>query len=697
MNQGEVATYTIDLNGMGGYSGSATFSATAFPALDAEISFSPLEVPAGGSTVMSVTPSTEVAPGIYTITVTAQDGELTKTTDVRLKVWPEGTISFSYENGQGGSIPDKSSIGTSSTINVPDDIAIVATSVAVDISHTRPGDLVVSLTSPNGKTAVLHDREFAWAGNYDLDQFELDRALGDWTLKVTDELGKQVGVLNGWSVDISGAASSGYNYLPSIDVNGPAHGSPFLVGDMINFSAVATDVEDGDVSGSINWSSDIDGPLGSGGAISTSSLSYGNHEITVTAVDAAGQESSKRFNISVLTPNTSVTHSMDSPVIMPETHGSLGYAIVSEIDVPEALIIDSFSVSVNISFDWIGDLKVDLIAPSGKVFKLHDMTGYSNKDLVETFTPADFIGDNSFGVWKLRAEDMSSYTNNGVLNSWSITLGNGDVVTPPPGNTAPTVSISSPTGGSTVTEGDVVVFSATADDSEDGDVSASINWLSSLDGLIGTGTSVSTTTLSAGEHTVMAEAVDSQGASGSSVVTVTVTPAPANEAPTADFGYAVSDMAVSFTDMSGDSDGSVVAWAWDFGDGNSSDLANPSHTYAGPGSYPVTLTVTDNDGATHSVGKSVTVTSAISLDASATHSNGRVQADLSWAGAKSRKVDIYRDGVLVKSTNNDGHFSDSFRSNSTSFTYKVCLAASSTCSAEVTVQATAKGKEKKSK
>ncbi|MEM7038357.1 MAG: PKD domain-containing protein, partial [Bacteroidota bacterium] len=39
-----------------------------------------------------------------------------------------------------------------------------------------------------------------------------------------------------------------------------------------------------------------------------------------------------------------------------------------------------------------------------------------------------------------------------------------------------------------------------------------------------------------------------------------------------------------------------VTWAWDFGDGNTSSLQNPSHTYATQGSYQVCLTVTDSCG-----------------------------------------------------------------------------------------------------
>ena len=50
---------------------------------------------------------------------------------------------------------------------------------------------------------------------------------------------------------------------------------------------------------------------------------------------------------------------------------------------------------------------------------------------------------------------------------------------------------------------------------------------------------------------------------------------------------------VSFTDSS---TGSVQSWTWDFGDGNSTDLENPVHTYFTPGIYTVTLTVRGQGG-----------------------------------------------------------------------------------------------------
>lgn len=54
---------------------------------------------------------------------------------------------------------------------------------------------------------------------------------------------------------------------------------------------------------------------------------------------------------------------------------------------------------------------------------------------------------------------------------------------------------------------------------------------------------------------------------------------------------------VKFEADGSDEDGMVVNYTWDFGDGTISYEKNPSHTYEHAGTYTVTLTVTDNDGA----------------------------------------------------------------------------------------------------
>ena len=81
----------------------------------------------------------------------------------------------------------------------------------------------------------------------------------------------------------------------------------------------------------------------------------------------------------------------------------------------------------------------------------------------------------------------------------------------------------------------------------------------------------------------------------------TVTIIGGNEQPDVDFETRpdppVAGEPTEFIDRSEDPDGEVVEWEWDFGDGATSTEQNPTHTYDDPGTYTVTFTVTDDDGA----------------------------------------------------------------------------------------------------
>ena len=81
-----------------------------------------------------------------------------------------------------------------------------------------------------------------------------------------------------------------------------------------------------------------------------------------------------------------------------------------------------------------------------------------------------------------------------------------------------------------------------------------------------------------------------------------------NTPPVADFSYTTKRTSVTFTAQSTDSDGTIVSWFWDFGDGKTSTEKNPWHSYSGYVTYAVTLTVTDDDGARNSQSKTVTFT-----------------------------------------------------------------------------------------
>ena len=85
------------------------------------------------------------------------------------------------------------------------------------------------------------------------------------------------------------------------------------------------------------------------------------------------------------------------------------------------------------------------------------------------------------------------------------------------------------------------------------------------------------------------------------VASGTVTIVGGNEQPSVDFETdpdpPIAGEPTEFIDRSEDPDGEIVEWEWDFGDGSTSTEQNPTHTFDEPGTYPVTLTVTDDGGA----------------------------------------------------------------------------------------------------
>jgi len=88
------------------------------------------------------------------------------------------------------------------------------------------------------------------------------------------------------------------NTPPEIVINTPVNGANFVLTDNVIFQATALDVEDGDLSSSIQWSSSIDGVIGVASQLSVS-LSAGPHSITASVTDSAGVVSNASILVNV--------------------------------------------------------------------------------------------------------------------------------------------------------------------------------------------------------------------------------------------------------------------------------------------------------------------------------------------------------------------------------------------------------------
>jgi PKD repeat protein len=111
----------------------------------------------------------------------------------------------------------------------------------------------------------------------------------------------------------------------------------------------------------------------------------------------------------------------------------------------------------------------------------------------------------------------------------------------------------------------------------------------------------------AGEHTVVLTVTDNTGATDT--VQHTVTTVLPNVPPVAAFNTVATNLSLAVdASAASDSDGTITSYAWDFGDGATASGATASHVYGDGGTFPVTLTVTDNRGAVVSATQSVTIT-----------------------------------------------------------------------------------------
>lgn len=116
------------------------------------------------------------------------------------------------------SIPATGVVTTS--INITDDIDIEHMIIDLDISHTKAGDLTVTLISPDGTESVLmyHVNNGAYTttyGVYNGVNFEFssvaswgESSQGDWTLRIEDDVSGNAGTLNSWSLSFLGSAQS---------------------------------------------------------------------------------------------------------------------------------------------------------------------------------------------------------------------------------------------------------------------------------------------------------------------------------------------------------------------------------------------------------------------------------------------------------------------------------------------------------
>lgn len=184
------------------------------------------------------------------------------------------------------------------------------------------------------------------------------------------------------------------------------------------------------------------------------------------------------------------------------------------------------------SFSNYGATSVDIGAPGVNILSTYGNTGYSYLNGTSMACPhvagaaaLVYSANPNYTYTQVKNRIMSTARAVSSLSGRCVTGGVLNVQAALGGsaqNTAPTVTITSPASSASFASGASITFSGSSNDTQDGALTASMAWSSSLQGALGTGGSFSRSDLVLGTHVVTASSTDSGNLTTTSTVTITV-------------------------------------------------------------------------------------------------------------------------------------------------------------------------------
>jgi hypothetical protein len=368
---------------------------------------------------------------------------------------------------------------------------------------------------------------------------------------------------------------------PEVTITQPADGAGFLSGNPVTFAATAVDPEEGDIAADLVWTSDLDGPIGTGASFTTSSLSQGTHVVTASVTDSTGLEDFDQIAVqvspasppeelvltSIAAEDGNIVESGENtdaggPVSStgtelrvgdhPQDRQFRGFLSFDTSGIPDGAIVTSatvrlrrFVVRGTNPFEVLGPLLMDVQHGAfGGSPALESGDFEASATALAAGTLSNAVADGDFSVGTLDAAGVAALNRTGTTQiRLRFTLDDNDNLAQDhilynAGETAdptrrpqltityltgtPAVTITSPADGSALPAGSPIVFNGSASDAEDGDLTSDLVWISDLDGQIGMGGSFSVSSLSLGTHTITASVQDSAKFTGSATIQLTI-------------------------------------------------------------------------------------------------------------------------------------------------------------------------------
>ncbi|GEM_PF-1137327 len=273
---------------------------------------------------------------------------------------------------------------------------------------------------------------------------------------------------------------------PRVSITSPTDNQELFYHFPYTFSGSAIDERDGNLSGNqLIWLSNLDGEIGRGTSMSVSSLSVGEHVITLRATDSEGWLGEMSRTVTVASPHTpevSLIKPRDGENIV---HGDTLQLRASVRDYEDGTLTGN-------SVLWISNLNGE--------FARGDNVSFDSTSL--------FLGNHTI---TLRATDSLGATSE-IITHFIIT------------NRPPEAEILFPTESENIFVQDQnIAFSGRGSDLEDAS-NLSYTWSSNLNGTLGTGTSISipASSLNVGTHTITFMARDNSGAESHTEVNIII-------------------------------------------------------------------------------------------------------------------------------------------------------------------------------
>ena len=363
-------------------------------------------------------------------------------------------------------ITDNSAAGVESTIllEAPGTVREIAVDVA--ITHGYVGDLRIELVAPSGVRALLRDRSGANGKNlvamYRSSELAVLSALagesvaGAWKLKVTDLAAADVGMLDRFGIAIAverGPATIVERRTPKLaipdkDAAGIADTVTLSQAGVVKSLSVKTDVTHPYVQ---DLRIELVGPEGdsallynrAGGSAHDVKRAFTSADtpalarfvgravrgpwalrIADMATRDAGTLNAWELEIA-LAASAKATQREASPSLAIPDNSPAG--IGSALSFDAAGTVQALELVCSIQHPYVGDLRVELVAPSGKSALIHDRAGGRTQDLVLSLSSAaspglaTLVGQPAAGNWLLRVVDLAT-ADTGTLRAWSLRL-----------------------------------------------------------------------------------------------------------------------------------------------------------------------------------------------------------------------------------------------------------------------------------